>query len=127
MKVLIVDDSKFLRKAVSTLLKSRGYSVCEAADGETALATAAQEQPDVILLDMILPKISGTDVLRRLRRDASTTAIPVVMLTGIANDDELRAAFAAGPNRCLLKDNLQLSEVTLALEQAAAGRNQLPV
>src|ERR671924_2147110 len=85
MKILIVDDSKFLRKAVSTLLKSRGYSVCEAADGETALATAAQEQPDVILLDMILPKISGTDVLRRLRRDASTTAIPVVMLTGIAN------------------------------------------
>ena len=115
MRILIVDDSKFLRKAVSTLLKSRGYSVCEAADGETAVTIAGQERPDVILLDMILPKLSGTDVLRRLRQDASTALIPVIMLTGIGKDQELSAALAAGADRCLLKDKLQLNEVALAL------------
>jgi two-component system phosphate regulon response regulator PhoB len=120
MKILLVDDSKFLRKAVSSLLQARGYKVFEAGDGETALTIALQEHPNAILLDMILPKLSGTDVLRRLKQDASTATTPVIMLTGIGKETELRTALAAGADRCLLKDNLQLTELVLALEQVAS-------
>jgi CheY-like chemotaxis protein len=121
MKILIVDDSKFLRKAVSSLLQARGYTVLEAADGETALTLAVQEHPNAILLDMTLPKLSGIEVLHRLKQAATTAHVPVIILTGIGSESDLHTALATGAERCLLKDNLQLTELALALEQVASA------
>ena len=98
MKILLVDDSKFLRLATERALARAGYDVSSAADGEEALRTAHANIPDLILLDMMLPKMSGPDVLKALKKDSATAAIPVVVLTGLSqkNADKLHedGAFA---------------------------------
>ena len=95
--VLLVDDSKLLRLAGERALHRAGYHVCTAADGEAALRSAAENHPDVILLDMMLPKISGLEVLRTLKRDDQTKNIPVIVLTGLtqANEAKLMSEGAA--------------------------------
>jgi CheY-like chemotaxis protein len=91
-RILLVEDSKFLRLATERALANAGYEVYTAADGETALRIAREKAPHVILLDLLLPKLAGLDVLKALKSDASTTAIPVVVLTGMSqkNEDRLR-------------------------------------
>ncbi|MGB0047432.1 MAG: response regulator, partial [Terriglobales bacterium] len=80
-KVLLVDDSKFLRMANERALSRAGYQVSTAADGEEALQVANAQLPDVILLDMMLPKISGPEVLKALKGNPATMDIPVIVLT----------------------------------------------
>ena len=84
MKILLVDDSRFLRRASEQVLKKAGYEVVAAADGEEALKMARGQIPGLILLDMMLPKISGLEVLRALKQDASTKDIPVIVLTALS-------------------------------------------
>jgi CheY-like chemotaxis protein len=97
-KLLLVEDSKFLRLATERALARAGYEVTSAADGDEALRLAREKLPDMILLDMLLPKMSGPEVLGALKKDASTRGIPVVVLTGMSqkNATKLRAdgAFA---------------------------------
>ena len=91
-KVLLVDDSKFLRMATERALARAGYSVSAAGDGAKAIEVAKQAQPDVILLDMLLPGMSGPEVLKALKNDRNTARIPVVVLTGLSqkNAERLR-------------------------------------
>jgi len=89
-KILLVDDSKFLRLAVERALARAGYEVSTAADGEQALAMARERKPDVILLDMLLPKMAGPDVLKALKADAATAGIAVVVLTGLSQKNAAR-------------------------------------
>lgn len=84
MKILLVDDSRFLRLASERALVKAGYQVISAADGEEALRVARNQIPNLILLDMMLPKISGLEVLRALKQDAATKNIPVIILTGLS-------------------------------------------
>ena len=83
-KILLVDDSKFLRLATERALSRAGYEVSVAQDGENALEIARERQPDVILLDMLLPKMSGPDVLKALKKDPTTAGIAVVVFTGLS-------------------------------------------
>jgi twitching motility two-component system response regulator PilH len=96
-KVLLVEDSKFLRLANERVLTKAGYEVCTAEDGEAALHLANEKHPDVILLDMLLPKVSGPDVLRALKKDPATSSIPVIVLTSLSqkNEEKLLAEGAA--------------------------------
>jgi two-component system cell cycle response regulator DivK len=84
MKVLLVEDSKFLRVATEQALTSAGYEVVSAGDGDQAVRLAREHTPALILLDVMLPKMSGPDVLRVLKNDPATAAIPVMMLTGLS-------------------------------------------
>lgn len=84
MKVLLVEDSKFLRAATEQALKTAGYEVVSAGDGDQAVRLAREHMPALILLDVMLPKMSGPDVLRALKSDPATAAIPVMMLTGLS-------------------------------------------
>ncbi len=84
-KILLVDDSKFLRLATERALARAGYEVSTATDGEEALEMARDQHPDLILLDMLLPKISGPEVLKLLKKEAQTADIPVVVLTGLSH------------------------------------------
>ena len=97
-KILLVEDSKFLRLATERALARAGYEVSSAIDGEEALRLAREKLPDLILLDMLLPKMSGPDVLIALKKDPFTKAIPVVVITGMAqkNAERLRQDGAAG-------------------------------
>jgi CheY-like chemotaxis protein len=97
-KILLVEDSKFLRLTTERALARAGYEMSSAADGEEALRMAVQKLPDLILLDMLLPKLSGQDVLIELKKDPATKAIPVVMITGLSlkNAARLQEDGAAG-------------------------------
>jgi diguanylate cyclase (GGDEF)-like protein len=82
VRVLIADDDDQIRHLVSRLLKKEGYSCFEAADGEEVLSMAAHLKPDLILMDVAMPRLSGTEALARLRKDFRTRFVPVVLLTG---------------------------------------------
>jgi CheY-like chemotaxis protein len=111
MKILLVDDSKFLRRATGRALTRAGYEMSFAGDGDEALLMAAENVPDLILLDMMLPKMSGLEVLKALKKMPTTEAIPVVVMTGLSqtNAERLRrdGAFAF------------LTKTDLALDQDA--------
>lgn len=83
MKILIVDDSRLLRIANERTLVRAGYEVITAADGEEGLRLALESNPDLVVLDMMLPKLSGPEVLRELRRNPSSALIPVIVLTSL--------------------------------------------
>ena len=111
MKILLVEDSKFLRLATGRALAHAGYEMTFAGDGDEALLMAGENLPDLILLDMMLPKMSGPDVLKALKKEPVTAAIPVVVLTGLsqANSDRLLSDGA-----CAF-----LTKADLALDQGA--------
>jgi CheY-like chemotaxis protein len=98
IKILLVEDSKFLRLATERALARAGYEMSTACDGDEALSVAQTKLPDLILLDMLLPKMSGLDVLRELKKNPVTREIPVVVITGMAqkNAERLRQDGAAG-------------------------------
>jgi CheY-like chemotaxis protein len=84
MKILLVEDSKFLKMAMERALITAGYEVISAGDGEQALNMAREHAPALVLLDVMLPKMSGPDVLKALKNDLATAAIPVMMLTSLS-------------------------------------------
>ena len=87
-KVLLVEDSKFLRIANERALSKAGFEVSTAADGEEALQVAKDQLPDIILLDMLLPKLSGPEVLKALKGNPATMHIPVIVLTSLSQKNE---------------------------------------
>ena len=97
-KILVAEDSKLLRQTAERALARAGYVVSTAVDGEEVLRAARENPPDLILLDMLLPKMSGQDALRALKKDAATANIPVVVLTVLSrkNAEKLQSegAFA---------------------------------
>ena len=96
LKVLLVEDHELNRDMLSRRLTQRGFIVVLAEDGRQAIVQAAQEQPDVILMDMSLPLLDGWEATRLLRQNASTAAIPVIALTAHALGDEQARALEAG-------------------------------
>ena len=84
MKILLAEDSKFLRMATERALTTAGYEVISAGDGDQALRLAREQIPALILLDVMLPKMSGPDVLKALKQDPATASIPVMMLTSLS-------------------------------------------
>jgi CheY-like chemotaxis protein len=89
-KILLVEDSKFLRLATERALARAGYEVSSACDGDEALRLAREKLPDLILLDMLLPGMSGLDVLKMLKKDARTKGIAVVVMTGMSRKNAAR-------------------------------------
>jgi CheY-like chemotaxis protein len=83
-KVLLIEDSKFLRVATERALTRAGYEVSTADNGELALQVAREKMPDLILLDLLLPKVTGPDVLKALKSDPATAGIAVVVLSGMS-------------------------------------------
>jgi CheY-like chemotaxis protein len=108
-KVLLVDDSKFLRMANECVLCKAGYEVSTAADGEEALRVANEKLPDIILLDLMLPKISGTEVLRALKANPVTKDIPVIVLTSLSQRNEEKL-LSEGAAAYFEKSTLQLDK-----------------
>ena len=83
MKILIVEDSRLLRIATERTLVKAGYEVITAADGEEGLRLALESKPDLVVLDMMLPKLSGQEVLQQLRLNPSSASTPVIVLTSL--------------------------------------------
>ncbi len=118
-KILLVEDSKFMRLATERALTRAGYEVSTSADGKDALQVAKEKMPDLILLDMLLPHMTGPDVLKALKKDSATAGIPVVVLSGLSekNAAKLREDGAFG---FLEKSALALDKGTTELLMAVA-------
>jgi len=102
-KILVVDDEKDLTALVSLHMKMAGYEVLSASNGEKALVVARQEKPDLIILDLMLPKIDGWEVCRRLRQDPEIKNVPVIMLTARAETEDKLKGFEAGADDYVTK------------------------
>ena len=101
--ILYVEDNEFNRKIVRDLLKRTKYELIEAYDGEACVATALEKHPDLILMDIQLPKISGMEATRRLRAETATATTPIIAITSFAmSGDDLKAK-AAGATAYLAK------------------------
>src|SRR6476646_3371780 len=95
-KILIADDKATRRELLRTVLERQGYAITEAADGEEALQKALAETPDLILLDLQMPRRTGYEVLRELRKDPRHAALPIIALTASAMQGDREKALAAG-------------------------------
>lgn len=102
-KILVVDDEEGIHAYLERKLGKLGYFVCTAEDGEEALVQAFRALPDIILLDVKLPKINGIEVCRRLKSNDKTNHIPIIILSAKAQSDEIAAGFKAGADRYLCK------------------------
>jgi len=114
MKVLLVEDSKFLRAANGRALIRAGYEVVYAADGEEGLDAARDNMPDIILLDMMLPKMSGLDVLRSLKADPLLKHIPVIVVSGLGQGSEAKL-LKEGAKAFLMKSQESFENNSLVL------------
>ena len=101
--ILYVEDNEFNRKIVRDLLARTSYRLVEATDGEAGVAMALQESPNLILMDIQLPKISGLDATRRLRADPRTAQVPIIAITSYALSGDDQRALDAGASAYLAK------------------------
>jgi two-component system cell cycle response regulator DivK len=101
--ILYVEDNEFNRKIVRHLLGRTSYQLIEATDGEAGVTTARQAQPDLVIMDIQLPKMSGLDATRRLRADPATAGIPVIVITSFALAGDEEKAREAGATAYLAK------------------------
>lgn len=130
MRILIVDDSRFIQLAIDKALHEAGYSTVMVSDGENGLRAAIEKSPDLILLDIMLPGLPGTSVLRSLKHNPVTSKIPVIVLTGLTRLDEARLK-TEGADGYLAKAELNLEggcECLLRMiAQALKKDSRLPV
>ncbi|MBZ9572725.1 response regulator [Patescibacteria group bacterium] len=117
-KILFVEDESALQKTFGDILKRENYEVVSALDGELGLKLAKSEKPDLILLDLILPKMDGFGVLEKLKEDQETKEIPVIILTNIGRMEEISRALELGAKTYLVKANYTLQEVVEKVKKA---------
>ena len=116
-KILIIEDESALQKALGDFLGEKGYEITSALDGELGLALAKEKSPDLILLDLILPKINGFDVLKQLKEDDKTKAIPVIVLTNLEEMSDVDKVIGLGATTYLVKTEYKLEDVLDKIKQ----------
>ena len=110
-KILFIEDESTLQKALEDILKQGGYEMISALDGETGLRLAESEEPDLILLDLILPKLHGFEVLKKLKGGSKTKDIPIIILTNLESMKEIDQAIELGATTYLVKTQYTIEEV----------------
>ena len=110
-KILLVEDDKSLREIYGVRLQAEGYEIVSAGDGEEALALAIKERPDLIVSDVMMPKISGFDMLDILRSTTETKDIKVIMMTALSSEDQRARGEALGADRYLVKSQVGIEDV----------------
>ena len=116
--ILFIEDESVLQKTFGEVLKQEGYEVISALDGQIGLRLAKEKNPDLILLDLILPKIHGFDVLKKLKEDKETQEIPVIVLTNLEGIGDVDKALELGATTYLVKAQYTLEEVVEKIKKA---------
>ena len=119
-KVLVADDTATVRKIAARLLASAGYEVLEAEDGRQALDLVQNEHPDLILLDLLMPRMTGFDVLREIKKSARVRETPILVMSGVFKKDVLDFLQAAGVSGFLDKEQIKDSFL-FRVQQILAG------
>lgn len=119
-KILLVEDDKSLREIYGVRLLAEGYDIVSAGDGEEALAMAIKERPQLIVSDVMMPKISGFDMLDILRSTTETKAIKVIMMTALSSEDQRARGEALGADRYLVKSQVGIEDVVRTVHEVLA-------
>lgn len=119
---MVVEDDQNLREIYSVRLTAEGYEIVSAGDGEEALAVAVKENPDLILSDVMMPKISGFDMLDILRSTPETKDVKVVMMTALSSEEQRKRGEALGANRYLVKSQVGIEDVVNTIHEVLGDR-----
>lgn len=122
VRLLLVEDDKFLRKAAEVMLRRHGFEVIAAPDGEAGLVLAREQQPALILLDLIMPKMQGFQVIEHLKADPATAAIPVVVMSNLGQETDVQRAMDAGAVAYVVKSNVALHDLADRVRAILAAR-----
>ncbi len=110
-KILFIEDESALQRAISQVMSEGGFKILSALDGEAGLEVAKKEVPDLILLDLVLPKKDGFEVLKELKGNSSTSRIPIIILSNLEGSADVMRAMELGSTTYLVKANYNLDEV----------------
>jgi len=110
-KILFIEDESALQETFGDLLTEEGYQMIKAIDGQSGLRLAKSEKPDLILLDLILPKMNGFEVLEDIRKDEDIKDTPVIILTNLESAGDVQKAIELGAKDYLVKANYKMKEV----------------
>ncbi|OGZ57743.1 MAG: hypothetical protein A3B96_00365 [Candidatus Spechtbacteria bacterium RIFCSPHIGHO2_02_FULL_43_15b] len=116
-KILFVEDEPSLQKTVGDILIKEGFTIFQATDGESGFQVAKSEKPDLILLDLILPKRDGFEVLKDLKSDVETKDIKVIVLTNLQSSGDIEKAIEFGATTYLVKANYNLDEIVVKIKE----------
>lgn len=116
-RILFIEDESALQKTLGEILKQEGYQMISALDGEVGLELAKNQKPDLILLDLILPKLHGFEVLQQLAKDHQTKQIPVIVLTNLEEMEDIEKALELGATTYLVKENYSLEEIVKKIKK----------
>lgn len=119
-KILFVEDESALQKSIGDILSKEGYKIVKAMDGEEGLRLAKEEMPDLMILDIILPKLDGLQVLEKVKKDDGTKDIPVIILTNLEGTESVQKALELGATTYLIKSNYTLEEIVRKVNKALA-------
>ncbi len=119
-KIMLVEDDKSLREIYGIRLIAEGYEIKSASDGEEALAMAIKERPDLIISDVMMPKISGFDMLDILRATPETKDIKIIMMTALSSEDQRARGETLGANRYLVKSQVGIEDVVRTVHDVLA-------
>lgn len=114
-KIAIVEDDKFLGGIISKKISSEGGTTVLIGNGEQAVATIAKESPDVLLLDLLLPGMSGFDILKDLRHNDATKKLPVIVFSNLGSKEDMVRAQALGANAFLIKATFDVNSISSEL------------
>ncbi|HET9840177.1 MAG TPA: response regulator [Candidatus Angelobacter sp.] len=121
MRVLVIEDDAFLRKAYEVSLRDHGFEVKVASDGESGLRMAERVQPDVILLDVLLPVLTGVEVLRRIKSSPVIADIPVVIFSVSSDADEIASILDLGASAYFSKSDIDLNSLAQRIRAIISG------
>jgi len=116
-KILLVEDDPFLLDMYSTKFREVGFNIVTAQDGEMGLLKAKEEMPDLILLDIVLPKKDGFEVLKTLKSDSQTSKIPVILLTNLGLDSDVKRGLELGAQSYIIKAHFTPTEVVAKVKE----------
>lgn len=116
-KILFIEDEEALQKSLTKVLEIEGFNVISAYDGQSGIETIEKEMPDLILLDLILPKIDGFEVLKRIKTSPATKEIPVIILTNLEQIQSVEKLIEYGPLNYLVKANYNLDEIVEKIKE----------
>ena len=121
-KILIIEDDRFLRKIYKNKLEAEGYEVSEAIEGEEGVHKAISESPDLIILDLMLPRKDGFDVLTDIKKEDQTKDIPVIILTVLGQESDIKRGLDLGATNYLIKGQTDLNQVVKVVKQTISGQ-----
>ncbi len=122
-KIMLVEDDNSLREIYSIRLTAEGYTIVSAGDGEEALAVAVRERPDLVISDVMMPKISGFDMLDILRSTPETKDIKVIMMTALSSEDQRERGENLGADRYLVKSQVGIEDVVNVVHEVLGDRS----